>query len=116
MGPLLRLHDKEGEGCGRVVGGGLGRAEGPGPCVVRSRLLLPQVRPAQWYVAIPGSIAAMLKIYNREINSEPQGRAREGGGRGGPGEGGGSWALRGEVSAPFSAGAPSSVVCMRPSM
>ena len=30
---------------------------------------------------------------------------------GGPGEGGGSWALRGEVSAPFAAGAPSSVEC-----
>ena len=35
------------------------------------------------------------------------GRVREGGGRGGPGEGGGSWTLRGEVSAPFAAGAPS---------
>ena len=32
-----------------------GGAEGPGPYVVRSRLLLPQVRPAQWYVALPGS-------------------------------------------------------------
>ena len=37
--------------CGTFAGGWwegvLGRAEGPGPCVVRSRLLL---RPAQWNV------------------------------------------------------------------
>ena len=81
MGPLLRLHDKEGEGCGRVVGGGPG--EGGGSWALRGEVSAP--------------FAALLKIYNRKMNSELQGRVREGGGRGGPGEGGGSWALRGEV-------------------
>ena len=32
-----------------MVGGGLGRAEGPGRFVVRSWLHLRQARPAQWY-------------------------------------------------------------------
>ena len=108
---------RAGEGGGGGSGGGgryrlelvCGRV-GPGPCVVRSRLLLPQVRPAQWYVALLGWMAATLKFRIAKYILRVRGR---GGGRGGPGEGGGSWGLGGEISTPF---APSSVVRMRPSM
>ena len=58
-----------------MVGGGPGRAEGPGPCVVRSRLLLPQVRPSQWNVR-PSRARLPLRLKFRIAN----GRVVEGGG------------------------------------